>query len=115
MNLNALYKCTYMHFLVQPKPVILYASKFAYYMHIFFPGAISSIFEDLGPLQNQNFKPHIDFDRVLNPLFFFNLVPGHKYGVSRYYNELIFVKNHENCDIFSEYLFLNSLFNWNLG
>ena len=30
-----------MHFLVQPNPVILYASKFTYYMHIFFPGYIT--------------------------------------------------------------------------
>ena len=30
---------------------------------------ISSIFEGFGPLQNQNFTPLIEFDRVLNPLF----------------------------------------------
>ena len=38
-----------------------------------------------GPPRNQNFKPPIDYGRVLNPLRFFllNLVPGHNYGVFR--------------------------------
>ena len=48
--------------------------------------AISSIFEGIGPLQNQNFKhtpppPTCDFDRVLNPLFIYFFEPGHEYGV----------------------------------
>ena len=43
---------------------------------------ISSNFEGFEPLQNQNFEPPIDFDRVLNTLFFY-LVTGQKYGTFR--------------------------------
>ena len=57
---------------------------------------ISSIFEDIGPPWNQHFKPPIDYGRVLNPLrFFLNLVPGHNYGVLRYFNLTIFSTNNQ--------------------
>ena len=46
---------------------------------------ISPIFESFGPLQNQNFKAPIDFDRVLNPPIL-NLVPDHKYGIFFFWN-----------------------------
>ena len=47
--------------------------------------AISSSFEGFGtPEIKIVIPPSIDYGRVLNPLrFFFNLVPGHNYGVFR--------------------------------
>ena len=65
--------------------------------------AISSSFEGLGPLQNQNFKPPsatlTGYYKSTFYFIFLNLVPGHKYGggysgISKSLNK-IFLDNYD--------------------